>query len=235
MFNEITTVCDYENSTNFVSDRQMLAKYNKYARRDFALLKSELEGVETILEIGSGYGLLSVCIKQHFPAVKYCHYEKNLSLREVYRTRGDRVLDSLEDSVNPDLIIMAHCLEHLEDAPDYLRGLADRFPRANIVLFQTNPYGFIPSYLPWLWYGWSFDQHYYHFSVRSLTELMRHSRRRLSCLKFYKLHQEFSFSLKGVIKSGLAVLNLFVGNDKCDAFMVRFSRAESCVGAANGQ
>ncbi len=224
LFNEIDFEYDYENATRFTGDKKLIAKYEKYSRRDFELIRTELGNVKKVLEIGSGYGLLSVNIKKYMPDIRYFHLEKNLSLRDIYVSRGDSVLSELDGAIKPDLIIMAHCLEHIKSAPQFIGDALNLYKDADVILFQTNPNGFIPRWLPWLWYGWSFDQHYYHFSTNSLVELMGKYNRSPKNIKYYKLHQEASLSVKGVVKACLSIVNLFVRKNNMDAYMIRFSK-----------
>jgi hypothetical protein len=225
MFNELASEVDYEIDTRFTDDDSLTARYTKYASRDFDLIKDELSGVRTILEIGSGYGFLATVIKQAYPNIAYWHLEKNTSLQKLYASRGDGVLSHIDACISPDLIIMGHVLEHIREAPQFMAELLRTYPDSRLALFQTNPYGLIPRHLPWLWYGWSFDQHFYHFSIRSLEKLVEPLGLRLADIRYYQLHQEPSLSAKGLVKLALKIMNFFVSNEHMDAYMVLFGRS----------
>jgi len=224
MFNRLEVAIDYTINQQVRITSEIRNKYMKYANRDYRLISNELKDIGTILEIGGGYGFLSDLIVSEHGNIKYVHFELNFELRRMHESNGYRIIETLEPSLCPDLIIMGHCLEHIPDAPEYIKNLLTIYPCAKIILFQTNPEGFIPKYLPWFWYGWSFDQHYYHFSIKSLKCLMEQIGMELASLKYYKLHQEPSFSPKGAVKLSLMLLNIFITNERSDAYMVKFKR-----------
>jgi hypothetical protein len=226
-FNDITQDVDYENDDRFSEDQALISRYKKYAQRDFDLIRSELNDELRILEIGAGYGFLSLLIRREFSGIEYYYLERNRNLKSLYASRGDNVIESVQSSLSPDVILMAHCLEHIKDAPRFLFDILNVCPSAKLILFQTNPQGLIPKWLPWLWYGWSLDQHYYHFSIKSLTLLADRAGLSLSKIKYYKLHQEPAFSLKGIVKFFLSVVNVFVTGRRMDAYMVCFDRKPS--------
>jgi len=121
-----------------------------------------------ILEIGSGYGLLVDYIQKKILVEKYFHLEMNLSLKNELKSRGQLNLDSVDKLAYTDVVIMSHVLEHIQDGKKFLEDLVSRYPHAQIILYQTNYKGIIPKYFPLIWYGWFLDQHYYHFTPKSL-------------------------------------------------------------------
>jgi len=150
------------------------------------------------------------------------HFELNKSMSDWMRNNSLTVIDSINEVLDEkiDLIILAHVLEHIKDARQYLNELFLQFPNATIILFQTNHIGFIPSNLAFLWYGWQLKQHYYHFSKNTFLRYAYINDLFIEYFKFYKLDQTPSISLKGIVKLFLTVVNMFICVSNSDAFLI---------------
>jgi hypothetical protein len=152
----------------------------------------------------------------------YIQLEKNKMLSDYLKQNGKIVISNLKEvETKPiDLIIMNHVLEHIESSLDFLKDVLNCFPTASIILLQTNHQGFIPKYFPYFWYGWQLNQHYYHFTPKVFQILEKNKVISISNIAFYKLPQKISFSFKGIIKLVLKFINIFIPNDKSDAFLI---------------
>jgi SAM-dependent methyltransferase len=237
-FDQKKRTINYEKSDKIAIDDKQVKLYHKYARRLMPILNSLIEQNISfepmrkidILEIGPGYGLTSDYLTRKLPVGKYYNYELNLNLRKRLQSQGKLVLDSLEEIDKVDIIILSHVLEHIPDASDYLdRLLQDKLSENGyILLAQTDHSGFIPTYLPFLWYGWQLREHYYHFTPETFYCFSRE--RRTSEVVFmekYYLDQDFSFSLKGFIKLFLKFVNFVIPMRRYDAFMIGIRKVDS--------
>lgn len=66
-----------------------------------------------------------------------------------------------------------HVLEHLDDPGAAIRDAVQRLVRdALVVVVQPNPRGLLPRLFRRRWAGWVPEQHLWHFSIRSMRELM---------------------------------------------------------------
>lgn len=224
-FSDIKTMVDYEHETNFVLSNQSKKQWQKFALRDYNLVKEILLASDPqlqILEIGSGLGCLSDAIEENLNITKYVHVEPNLELRDFLTDKGKIAYGSLSEVENyePHIIIMDHVLEHIPEGLEYLNLLFDRWPNATLVLFQTNHRGLIPKFLPYLWYGWQLSEHFYHFTPESILEYATRARLRIVYQCAYKLDQVITFSIKGLIKLGLKLLNLVLPKSQSDGFVI---------------
>lgn len=225
-FNEIQSNINYETETHFTTEISYINEYKKYAQRDYELIRPYIEKLKSkkvnILEVGSGLGLLSVEIQKNEKVDNYYNFELNKSMSDWMVNNGRTVINSINEILdkNIDLIILSHVLEHIKDAKQYLNDLFLQFPNTTIILFQTNHLGFIPRYLTFLWYGWQLKQHYYHFSKKAFLKYADKNGLSIEYLKFHKLDQKASVSLKGIVKTFLKVVNMFIGEPNSDAFLI---------------
>jgi hypothetical protein len=230
-FNDILSNVNYEEETHFNVDEKQLEQWKIFTDRDYALIEKIIldNNHKNILEIGSGYGLLSKKIKESSQIDNVYSFELNLSMQKFMSENGLNVVSNIEDvkSKKIDLIIMNHVLEHIENAHEYIVDILNKFPNATLILFQTNHIGFIPKYLPHLWYGWQLNQHYFHFTPMVFDNFAKMNNLNFKLFTFYKLDQLVSFSLKGIVKLPLYILNKFFINDTLnDAFVCLLSKKE---------
>ena len=199
-FNDITDTFDYTNVTDFDLSDKKLKTWKKFAERDFSLLNIDFTG-KTILEIGCGYGFLGSLIEDRYENVIYLYNEANYDMKSYLKTFDKCVLENAFDYEGQvDIIILNHVFEHISDASKFFDALNNKYTKSEIILFQTNYQGIIPSFFPFLWYGYSFDQHYYHFSIKSILIFFNRYGYSIISKKFYKLDQAFSFTIKGFAK-----------------------------------
>lgn len=222
-FNAIESPFKYDEITDFVFSDRKMDVWRKFATRDLSLLNLDFDN-KTVLEIGCGYGFLGCELESKYSNVNYIYNEANVQLKSYLRDNHKNVIDNCFDyNEKVDYIVLNHVLEHISDAPIFLTDILKKFQNASIIMFQTNFNGFIPKYLPFLWYGYSFDQHYYHFTPETFSIFFQKYGLKVQSLKYYKLDQLFSFSLKGLVKIFLKIINIFVRENQSDAFVVMVS------------
>jgi SAM-dependent methyltransferase len=226
-FNDITHKFDYNSDTDFeLSDKKMRI-WRKFAERDFSLLNIDFTG-KTILEIGCGYGFLGSLIEDRYENVKYLYNEANADMKTFLKSCDKSVLENCFDYEGKvDIIILNHVFEHICDASIFFESLNNKYNNSEIILFQTNYQGIIPRLFPFLWYGYSFDQHYYHFSIKSILKFFNKYGYEMSLHKYYKLDQAFSFTIKGFAKLFLSFINVFIAGKNSDAFMIYLKKTNT--------
>lgn len=222
-FNPIINTVNYKSAKLF-NLKDDGSSYSKFAERDFELMGQlvDFNSLNSILEIGPGMGLLADKIREKNKKINYYFVEPNDEHSKNLACAGLVEFAEILDCKNRvDLVIMNHVLEHVEDINDMISSLARIGDR--VILFQCNVEGVIPKFLPFLWYGWSLDQHYYHFSLESLKILMAKHGYVFNNVKYYHLDQLPSWSLKGFVKLFLLLLNKFlISGHKKDAFVIDF-------------
>jgi hypothetical protein len=119
---------------------------------------------------------------------------------------------------------MNHCLEHIEDPLLFLGELQSKYKNASYLFFQTDYTGAVPTYFPFLWYGWSHSQHYWHFTSKAMPFLFKNSKYVIKESGKYCLEQKVDLTLKGLVKIPLKILNTFLNRNRYDAFYILFSK-----------
>jgi hypothetical protein len=230
-FNSIEAVFDYENESDFVIDKKMLFEWNLFAQRDanliINLIQQEKNENINILEIGSGFALASNYIEASLDVDNYYHMEKNKNLISFQIKNGKNTISEFNDITRPqdiDFIVLNHVLEHIIGSHCFLSELMENFPSSTIILLQTNHMGFIPKYLSSLWYGWQLNQHYYHFTPSVFKKMEILGEININDILYYKLSQSLSFSIKGLVKAFLKIVNFFIYDKKMDAFAISFKK-----------
>ena len=234
-FDERHREVDYENELTLPLDEKTLAKYYRFAQRSTGMLNAALESTArdqqmpfNILEIGPGYGFMSELLTKKIEVKNYYHLELNQMLAKRLERQGKTVIRSLDAIDRVDMVILGHVLEHIGDAKALLDNLISSklAPGGYLILFQTNHAGFIPRYLPMLWYGWQVVQHHYHFTPR-VFEKYCHVNQQASIVSvnMYSLDLEASFSIKGLVKIFLKVVNLIIPENHYDAFIIILQKA----------
>ena len=242
-FDRAPRTVDYVTDSVFTIVGDKIEQYRRYAGRIVNMIKQAAErkklilpsGKIDVLEIGSGYGLTSDGIARELPVAKYYHFELNLGMQRWLKSNNKSVLSSLDDIDKVDIIIMSHVLEHIKNAKEYVTRLLDAKLRTNgyLILFQTDHSGFIPSFLPFLWYGWQLQEHYYHFTPKTLSRWCESSKEYnvVSVVK-YDLDQDFSLSVKGFVKLFLKAVNYVIPENRYDAFMLCIRKNTTRPGSA---
>lgn len=237
-FDQKKRTVNYEENATFAIDDKQLKLYHQYASRLMPIFNDLIEKKLSldpskkvdILEIGPGYGLTSDYLTHKLPINNYYHYELNLNLKKWLQSRNKLVVNSLDEIDKVDIIILSHVLEHISEANTYLTKLLQNKLRQNgyILLVQTDHSGFIPTYLPFLWYGWQLKEHYYHFTPETFYCFGRDSRTfDVVFAEKYYLDQDFSFSLKGFVKLFLKIINYVIPKSRYDAFMIGIRKMEA--------
>jgi SAM-dependent methyltransferase len=123
-----------------------------------------------ILDVGCGNGLFLLVAKElgfetHGvePSYEMC---KRVIAKGVTVTQC--AIDEYENYYQHDLIVLNSVIEHLSDPRKEIEFIAERLGPKTVVCFQQAVYdGLIPRLLKSTWYGWSPEEHYWHFSISS--------------------------------------------------------------------
>lgn len=169
----------------------------------------------SLLDIGSGFGLLVREAKQAGldakgiePSIVMAEYAVKMGL-EIFRGS----LFEFDDYLNFDILHLESVLEHIEDVTGLLAFLKRGAKPESLIIFGQALYdGLVPRVLRRFWYGWSPDEHFWHFSEEAFTRLLRSNGFQIIEVKRTNLIHSFYWGPK--IKSLLfhnikALLNVF--------------------------
>jgi 2-polyprenyl-3-methyl-5-hydroxy-6-metoxy-1,4-benzoquinol methylase len=182
---------EYEHKDFHNRDRSNL-KLNYYSELPYdwkKLIEIQLDIINlyipkngSILEIGCGEGLLlhelalglrSLTKKQY----KLSGIEASISACTRGQLKGLDIKQGYfeENEFNStfDCIVMSQVLEHIPDLKNFLAKLIKLIPNGYLVLTQTNYKGLIPRIQKEKWYAWLPDQHYWHFTLKGLTGILK--------------------------------------------------------------
>ncbi|MEW5798822.1 MAG: class I SAM-dependent methyltransferase [Bacteroidota bacterium] len=139
------------------------------------LLESHMRLGATILEIGCGEGFLLRLLSQKNFSVY--GIEASISSSKRARDAGLDVRTGYFPDVVPDVpfdgIILSQVLEHIADPVSFLNAIARRAPGALLLNIQTNYRGLMPRLFPSTWYAWVPEQHFWHFTPKGLSMILR--------------------------------------------------------------
>lgn len=146
-------------------------------------LSSSISAHPSALDVGCGSGaMLEVLQAANF---NVHGIEANLHLCKLSSSRGLNVLcgDFFTILANMrvegrefDLIVLSSVLEHVENPEALFKSCRELLkPNGRILVSQAFYRGLVPSLLPFLWYAWVPHEHYYHFTLTSISLIARNS------------------------------------------------------------
>jgi hypothetical protein len=101
--------------------------------------------------------------------------EPSVSARSYCRKIGLNVVPSIDDvDQSFEIVIMSHSLEHHLNPKETLNKLKSKMTRDSIIIIRVPAFDSFWSKLlkhKWIWF--QPDNHYYHFSIKSLTNLLK--------------------------------------------------------------
>jgi SAM-dependent methyltransferase len=149
-------------------------------RSDVLRMKAEYYKIfgkepQSLLDIGCGNGLFlqvakELGLKTHGiePSTLMCKraVEKGVSVTQCG-------IAGYENYNKFDLIVLNSVIEHLPNPQKDLKFLANRIGKDTVLCCQQAVYdGFVPRLLKSIWYGWSPEEHYWHFSSLSFERFI---------------------------------------------------------------
>jgi SAM-dependent methyltransferase len=144
-------------------------------RRQADLLAARLRPGARVLEVGCGRGILLKELAARGCAV--AGVEPSRPASAAARRDGLDVLTGYFPhpglALPYDAVVLSQVLEHMPRPLDALRDVARTAPGGWLLLVQTSFRGLIPRLRPRRWYAWVPEQHFWHFTPRGLTTLVR--------------------------------------------------------------
>jgi 2-polyprenyl-3-methyl-5-hydroxy-6-metoxy-1,4-benzoquinol methylase len=153
-----------------------------------------------ILEIGCGEGiLLDVLRNMGYNDLE--GFEPSFTAAKRAQKRGLRLYNGYFDSQiisrQYDLVIMSHVLEHIENPVDFLHQVNSILkPGGALLLTQTNYMGLIPRLQKEAWYAWVPDQHFWHFTPKSLKHIFTQLNMSVAALNYQSLVHPHNWKYK---------------------------------------
>ncbi len=160
---------DYETFSYGERDEDLWLEFS----RPLVRIANSASTAKTWMDFGAGSGtLVRAAMAAGFSAVGV---EVDEPARERSEALGTLIYPSLESlpDDNYGVISISHVLEHLKDPVGMLRVLAQHLEVGGIIIaVQPDCTGLIPRLMPRHWSGWVPDQHFWHFTSKSLSALM---------------------------------------------------------------
>ncbi|MRR52170.1 MAG: class I SAM-dependent methyltransferase [Rhodocyclaceae bacterium] len=139
------------------------------------LLTSQLAPGAAILEIGCGRGLALRELTSRGYAATGIEISPAAAAAARFNGLDVRAADfmALDDPGTYDAIFLSHVLEHVPDVGPFLDKVAAALKLSGVVVFaQTNWQGLVPRLQRRRWYGWTPDQHCWHFTPQGLATVL---------------------------------------------------------------
>lgn len=138
-----------------------------WVRFDLVAQVSARAGVDTVVDIGAGSGMLGDWLREHHPRIDYRFQELSPTLDAALAHQfGDEARHSPGAPISGAVVTMLDVIEHIEDPGCFLRGVFDRMePGGQLVVT-------VPA-LQWAFSSWDTELgHYRRYSKKLLrTEL----------------------------------------------------------------
>jgi hypothetical protein len=133
LFNRAYVQLDY--NVEYNANRSYSGYFNKYLNRiSIKIIKNLLGKVNTVLEIGAGDCSFAEKIISNSNIRKYYAFDPSISDLQnnslITKVKG---YYSVNDNINPDLVILRHVLEHISNVKDFIK----------FVLFENPQYAYI--------------------------------------------------------------------------------------------
>jgi hypothetical protein len=138
-----------------------------WVRFDVVAQVSTRVGVDTVVDIGAGSGMLGDWLREHHPGINYRFQELSPTLDAALADQfGAEARHSPGAPIRYSVVTMLDVIEHIDDSGSFLRGVFDRMePGGSLVVT-------VPA-LQWAFSSWDTELgHYRRYSKKSLrTEL----------------------------------------------------------------
>lgn len=191
---------DSENYEKLNSIDDLPYDWKKLIQLQVNMVKSNYERGIKILEIGCGEGILLEELKKNgFKKLKGYEPSYTASVRATKRGLDitTQYFQSNSADKKYDLIIMSHVFEHIEKPIVFLEDLSKALNTNGSIMFtQTNFKGIIPRVQKENWYAWVPDQHFWHFTLKGLKQLMEKNNFELLSYRYTSLVHPHNFLYK---------------------------------------
>lgn len=158
---------DYTAYTTAPRDEQ---RWDRFSAAAVRFVLDAVGDVGTWLDFGAGSGELVTAVER--AGVEALGVDLDDGARRLAATRGASIVPSLDDVGDRTFTIVSasHTIEHVADPVATLRALG-RFlePSGHLLVVQPDFRGLLPRVITGRWNGWGLDQHFWHFSPRSMA------------------------------------------------------------------
>jgi len=164
------------------------------------MLGRQLEPESKVLEIGCGQGILLKELARRGFDVSGIEPSKTAS--QAARAWGLNVTQGYFPEVllsgQFDAVVMSHVLEHIGEPTELLKHTSRVAPGGLVVLGQTNWRGLMPRLYKEKWYAWVPEHHFWHFTPRGLSFILRKLKWEILEIEYSSLfHQSSIVSVVG--------------------------------------
>ncbi|UCH63255.1 MAG: class I SAM-dependent methyltransferase [Fidelibacterota bacterium] len=186
-----------------------------------------------LLEIGCGAGAFLNGMNQS--GWEVLGIEPDERIRDAVRARYGLAVVSPEEWFSQpessyDVITLWHVLEHLHNLDDYLRKISTSLEDDGVLIVAVpNYYSYDAEYYQSRWAAYDVPRHLYHFTYKSLTELLKHHGLTVTAIRRLPFDAFYVSMLSEKYKEGFTARGLLIGLISCLKAFINVRRSSSII------
>jgi len=210
---------NFYNNDDYSHRIENIKLWEKFTLKSLKILK-KYKNYGKLLEVGSNVGIFiknsinfgydSFGIDISNNAIEFGKKHFNL-YNNLY---NKNIEDLINDNVKFDIIVYIHTLEHITDLTKELSNIYKLLNNDGVLFVEVPNFNSIwRKLLGSRWYGFSFEQHLWQFSKKSIKEILNKNNFKIIKINTkHSMYHKINFSIIGMIKSIILFLAFIFNN-----------------------